>query len=76
MGAYRSHGSPPEYVYVKFEGNRVKQMVCNRQNPLSDDDIERLGLEDTHVFILERKYGKCKESSDLRRMTGELANIS
>ena len=27
---------------------------------------------DSYIFILERKYGKCKASQDLRRMTAEL----
>ena len=72
MVAYRSHESPLEYIYVKFEDKRVKQMVCNRQNRLTDEDMERLGLKDSCIFILERKYGKCKASQDFRRMTAEL----
>ena len=75
MGAYRSHGTPPEYIYVHFEDKRVKHMICNRKNRLVDEEIERLGLNDAYVFILERKYGKCKVLQDLRRMTVELKMV-
>ena len=51
MGAYRSHGSPPEYVYVVFDNNQVKQMVCNRQHQLSAEEVNRLGLDDSELFI-------------------------
>ena len=75
MCAYRSYGSPPKYIYVQFEDKRVKHMVCNRKNRLVDEEIERLGLNDAYVFILERKYGKCKASQNLRRMTVELKMV-
>jgi hypothetical protein len=72
MGAYRLHGSPLEYVYVTFENGRIKRIECNRQSQLPPEEVERLGLSDAVVLILERKYGTCKASPDLRRMTAEL----
>lgn len=72
MGSYRLHGSPPEYVYVLFKNNQVQRVVCNRQCKLTADKVERLQLDDAEIFILERKYGTCKASLDLRRMTTKL----
>ncbi len=73
MGAYRLHGSPLEYVYVTFENGRIKHIECNRQSQLPPEEVERLGLSDAVVLIL-RKYGICKASPDLRRMTADVVD--
>lgn len=72
MGAYRLSGSPLEYVYVTFENKRIRNIVCNRQHKLTNENVEELGLNDAAIFVLERKYSTCKASPDLRRMTAEL----
>jgi hypothetical protein len=72
MGLYRQHGSPPEYVYVKFDDNCVKHLACNRNHPFTADELESMELEDADVFILEQKYVTCKASPDLGRMTVQL----
>ena len=72
MGSYKLHGSPPEYVHVTFENERVKNVVCNRQRPLTADELRSLGMNDAVAFVLLRKYGTCKASPDLRRMTAEI----
>jgi hypothetical protein len=74
MGALISHSTPQEYVHATLyiEDNRVKHIACNPGRFLTTEEFRKLGMINPVAFILSRKYGKCKASPDLRRMTTKL----